>query len=229
MRRYMLEYGFAALSLVMVIGGAVNDGMTFFLNAIPFSVYLFVFSLRRGKIYAWLVSTFFAACLIVSVYKFDIPLLYPILGHNVETGTPGYVVGAGTHSFWVPEKEVSIFLKPVAGQPVDTILCAVPTNSKLKVVRIFEKSLDFGFGPGAIARYPGCPKEFQIDGNDAEPLSSHIKTAVPFANPVTQFLGGLMIYPVLPFFILTAVMSNPILLAYLALPVIIFLLFRRRR
>lgn len=229
MRRYMLEYGVAALSLVMVIGGVVNDGMTFFLNAIPFSVYLFVFSLRRGKIYAWLISAFFVACLAVSFYKFDIPFLYPILGRNVETDTPGYVVGDGTHSFWIPEKEVSIFLKPVAGQPVDTILCAVPTHSKLKVVRIFEKNWDFGFGPGAIARYPGCPKEFQIDGNDAEPLSSHIKTAVPFANPVTQFLGGLMIYPVLPLFILTAVISNPILLAYLALPVILFLLFRRRR
>lgn len=229
MRRSILESGFAGLSLVMVIGGAVNDGMTFFLNAIPFALYLFVFALRRGKIYAWFVSAFFVACLIASIYKFDIPFLYPILGRNVETDTSGYVVGDGSHSFWASKKEVSIFLKPVAGQPIDKILCAVPAHSRLKVVRIFEKNWDFGFGPGAIARYPGCSEEFQIDGNDAEPLNSHIKTALPFANPATHFLGEFMIYPIIPFIIFSAVLSNPTLLAYLALPVILLLLFRRRR
>lgn len=229
MRRSILKYGFATLSLVMVMGGAVNDGMTFFLNAIPFALYLFVFSFRRGKIYAWLVSAFLVACLVLSLYKFDVTFLYPILGRNVETDTPGYVIGDGTHSFWTSQEEASIFLKPVAGQPIDKILCTVPAHSKLKVVRIFEKSWDFGFGPGAIARYPGCPGEFQIDGDDAEPLSRHIKTTRPFANPATHFLGDLMIYPIIPFFILTAVQSSPILLAYLALPAILLFLFRRRR
>lgn len=74
---------FVTLAILMCLGGAVNDGMTYFAMAVPFMIFLMVVTFRSDKRIFLLTLAFVLLCIATSLTRDKNPLLYPII-HNGE-------------------------------------------------------------------------------------------------------------------------------------------------
>lgn len=94
-----LKWFLITLSVVMCIGGAVNDGMTYFAMAIPFMIVLLNTTFHRDKRVFTGTLIFILACIATSLTQDKNPLLYPIIkSGEVTVLQDGYYVSYASGS-----------------------------------------------------------------------------------------------------------------------------------
>lgn len=206
------------ISIVFISGGAVNNGFSWFVPAIPFAV-IFVLQLRyfSKKQTIWIVISMIVVCMPLAWNHSKNNILYPYLNTEVRFNS-----GWGYHQFYdskyyslVSPENISSSRKHEVLQPKfysQTLVLledSIPMHmSKMSVshadfgtslIPVFEDANENLFSIYAVNLIDGIQKG-TIESNDLQAVEN-------LQSLLTRCLGNLMYWPLIPIIILSFVMS----------------------
>lgn len=130
---------------LFVLGGAVNDGFSYFIFAIPFAIPFFIIAYRsKSKIHLFYSAFILIISLIFIFTRTHNPLLYPSIGENITFNQPIPVTKfTNKNGIFSYDEEVPLFTKnPIDKKYIENEISLPKGEYRITSIRIDHP--DFG-------------------------------------------------------------------------------------
>lgn len=202
---------FIAMSIIFVLGGAVNIGATGLVFALPFVVYLFYkLNYYGASVKKTTLITLSIVCTFFLWDKPKNPLIFPYLGAEIKipAGWAYMKTSENTSLTLVPPERINYWKKNMESDPGYILWLKVSNKSTIATMSSVEITyvmnltrLHVVFKDASGKLFNITPKELIKAVAISTIKSKDLQGVESLQSPWSQYLGNLMFWPSLPFFL----------------------------